>query len=53
LAGEWNVPTLCNSDAHFTDGFGKFYNILEAMPRDEAELLDLLRARKFRCACQV
>jgi histidinol phosphatase-like PHP family hydrolase len=53
LADEWNIPVLCNSDAHFVDGFGKFYNILEAMPRDEAELLDLLRARKFRCSCEV
>jgi len=50
IAQAWNVPTLCNSDAHTTEKLGSYYNILDETPKGEADLLNLLRAGRFRCS---
>lgn len=42
LATRLAIPTLCDSDAHNTDAFGKYHNVLEKIPADERELIDLL-----------
>ncbi|MBI5031522.1 MAG: PHP domain-containing protein [Chloroflexi bacterium] len=45
LAARLGIPTLCNSDAHNTDAFGKYHNTLEKTPADERELIELLKGR--------
>lgn len=40
---------LCNSDAHTADHVGIYYNRLERVPQDEAELLEILRAGAYSC----
>lgn len=40
---------LCNSDAHIADHVGIYYNRLERVPQDEAELLEILRAGAYSC----
>ena len=48
MARELGIPTLCNSDAHEPTALGRFYNRLDRTPRDEADLIALLRAGRFR-----
>ena len=48
LAARLGIPTLCNSDAHNTDAFGKYHNTLEQIPADERELIGLLK-RNTNC----
>lgn len=48
VARAWNVPTLCNSDAHTAEHVGEFFNILDETPQDETALLNILRAGRFR-----
>jgi predicted metal-dependent phosphoesterase TrpH len=45
LASDLDLPTLSNSDAHEAHVIGMFYNILEATPKDEQELLQTLRVQ--------
>lgn len=52
VAARLGIPTLCNSDAHTTDGLGKYYNVLQAFPADEQALLALLKAGQFACCNQ-
>jgi histidinol phosphatase-like PHP family hydrolase len=49
IARAWNIPTLCNSDAHSVEAIGKYFNILDDTPENEITLIDLLRARRFHC----
>jgi histidinol phosphatase-like PHP family hydrolase len=51
IAQYWHLPTVCNSDAHTAQSLGSFFNILEEAPQDEAALLAMLRAGRFRCSC--
>jgi histidinol phosphatase-like PHP family hydrolase len=40
---------LYNSDAHHADHVGIYYNRLERVPRDERELVQILRAGDYTC----
>lgn len=43
------LPSLCNSDAHHADQVGIYYNRLVRVPRDERELIEILRAGDYAC----
>lgn len=47
LAAELDLPLLCNSDAHSSERIGGYYNLLDAVPAGEGEMLAMLRARRF------
>ena len=49
VAARLQIPTLCNSDAHDTNAFGKYFNMLDQTPNDERELIALLRSSKISC----
>jgi histidinol phosphatase-like PHP family hydrolase len=40
---------LCNSDAHQAEHVGLYYNRLTRVPRDEGELVEILRAGDYTC----
>lgn len=52
LAERLDLDLLCNSDAHHVSDLGPYCNGLPAEPRDEAELVALLREGPVRCACK-
>lgn len=43
------IPVLCNTDAHSSDKIGFYYNILQQPVTTDAELVSLLKARRFLC----
>lgn len=49
LAEQLGVPILSNSDGHHTGALGQHYNILERTPKDEQELIEILKAGQFTC----
>lgn len=49
IAANLGVPVLCNSDAHHVSRLGAYYNILERVPADERELLEILKSGYFKC----
>ena len=49
IASGLNVPVVCNSDSHIQSTIGRHYNIVHRVPADEAELIELLKSRKFQC----
>jgi len=48
LAEQLGVPVLSNSDGHHTSTIGQYYNILECVPSDERELIEILKSGQFR-----
>jgi predicted metal-dependent phosphoesterase TrpH len=52
LAQLWDLPPLCNSDAHAVQSLGKHYNLLDQRPRDEKELIQMLTAGMFTAVRQ-
>lgn len=51
LAQRLNLRLLCNSDAHNTKNVGIYYNELPRVPRDEQDLLTILKAGEYNCGC--
>lgn len=49
LAGQLGIKVLSNSDAHHAVNVGQYYNILEDVPTDERELVQLLKTGQFTC----
>ena len=49
LAQRLGLPVLSNSDAHHRSGLGRHYNVLARIPKDEQELLAMLKAGEFHC----
>jgi histidinol phosphatase-like PHP family hydrolase len=49
IAKRLAIPMLCNSDAHNTDAFGKYFNTLSQVAADEQELIAILR--DGQCGC--
>jgi histidinol phosphatase-like PHP family hydrolase len=49
FARHLSVPVLSNSDGHYIDVLGHYYNILERTPADERELIMILRSGQFTC----
>jgi predicted metal-dependent phosphoesterase TrpH len=49
LAQELGLVPLSNSDAHAVESLGRHYNVLDRRPRDERELLGMLRAGQVSC----
>jgi len=49
IAADLGIPILCNSDSHESSTIGKYYNIFQHVPEDEAELIHMLRDGEFRC----
>jgi predicted metal-dependent phosphoesterase TrpH len=47
LALDLDIAPLSNSDAHATDAIGQHYNALDRTPRDERELIDMLKQGLF------
>jgi len=48
LAARLGISTLCDSDAHNTNAFGKYHNTLEKIPRDERGLIALLKSNGIK-----
>jgi predicted metal-dependent phosphoesterase TrpH len=46
----YNLPTVCNSDAHRDAYVGIYHNVLEHPARDSAQLVDILKNGRFTCA---
>jgi histidinol phosphatase-like PHP family hydrolase len=49
LAKMLDLPILSNSDAHHSADLGRHYNVLSRIPKDEQELLAILKAGDFHC----
>lgn len=49
IAGRLRLPLMCNSDAHNTRRVGIYYNELARVPRDERDLLAILKAGQYTC----
>ncbi|MCP4536160.1 MAG: PHP domain-containing protein [Chloroflexi bacterium] len=49
LAERLGLPLLCNSDAHREKDVGAYYNVLPHAPRDEQDLIYMLKAGKHQC----
>ena len=49
IAMRLNIPTLCDSDSHSADAFGKYYNVLSQVANDETELIALLQSGTIGC----
>lgn len=49
LVEELGVRILSNSDAHHTRSLGRYYNVLERVPADEQELIEILKSGLFTC----
>ncbi len=49
LAERLNMRPLCNSDAHRGEHVGIYYNRLRRAPRNESELLQMLKAGDYVC----
>jgi hypothetical protein len=49
IAGRLGLGLLCNSDAHHVSDLGAYYNVLPERPRDEEELVTLLRGVNGNC----
>jgi histidinol phosphatase-like PHP family hydrolase len=49
VAERLGLRLLCNSDAHSARLAGIYYNELARAPRDEQELVDILRAGEYTC----
>lgn len=49
MAARWNIPLLCNSDAHRTESLGAYYNVLPVSPANDAELAEALRTGCLEC----
>lgn len=49
IAERLHLHLLCNSDAHNTERVGIYYNALGRVPRNERELLAVLRAGQYTC----
>ena len=47
LAQRFQLPTLCNSDAHITHHLGKYYNILHKPAQNEGEILAELKSGRL------
>ena len=47
FASHLKIPKLSNSDAHKTCFVGKYYNILDYTPKNEKELIKILKQGKF------
>jgi predicted metal-dependent phosphoesterase TrpH len=45
VATRLDLQLLCNSDSHNINSFGRYYNIVEAEPEDDAGLVAALRKR--------
>ena len=43
LAERLDLPLLCNSDAHRAEDVGAYYNVLPRVPRDDQDLVSVLR----------
>jgi predicted metal-dependent phosphoesterase TrpH len=41
---------VCNSDAHYAEWVGVFFNVLPGEPADELELAEILRSGELECA---
>jgi len=50
LADRLGMRLLANSDAHFASSVGTFYNVLDAAPDTDADLVAALRNRPVSCA---
>jgi predicted metal-dependent phosphoesterase TrpH len=48
LANHLRIPTLCNSDAHYTSALGKYYNIHAQPLQSEAEIWTAIKNGEFR-----
>jgi len=51
VAGRLHLRLLCNSDAHNVQRVGIYYNELARVPRDEKDLLAILKAGEYACGC--
>lgn len=49
IAERLHLHLLCNSDAHDTQRVGIYYNELARVPRDERDLLAILKAGQYTC----
>ncbi len=49
LAASLNMRLLSNSDAHHTTRLGRYYNVLDRIPADDSELVEILKAGEFSC----
>jgi histidinol phosphatase-like PHP family hydrolase len=47
VANRLGVNVLSNSDAHHTTKLGRYYNVLERAPKDERELIEMLKSGQF------
>jgi hypothetical protein len=43
LAERLDLPLLCNSDAHRAEDVGAYYNVLPRVPRDDQDLVSVLK----------
>lgn len=43
------LPVISNSDAHHTNMIGRYYNLLDQIPANDRELIEILQAGKFKC----
>lgn len=50
LAERLDLPLLCNSDAHRAEDVGVYYNVLPHAPRDEQDLVSVLKAGGINAA---
>lgn len=49
LAERLDLPLLCNSDAHRAEDVGAYYNVLPRAPRDDRDLISVLKAGGHQC----
>jgi len=47
VARRHRIPVVCNSDAHACEYVGRYFNRLDAAPRGDPELFDMLRRGRF------
>lgn len=50
ISSHLGISVLCNSDSHRRTTIGKYYNILNCVPDDEVELIQMLKSGEFQCS---
>lgn len=49
LADDMGFPVLSNSDAHHSNMIGRYYNLLNQIPANDRELIEILQTGEFKC----
>jgi len=48
LANEWDCQLITNSDSHIVDTIGSYYNELFDIPKDEKDLIKILKEGRYK-----